>query len=178
MSQKENNGVKKQQEHNIEKHFDKIFKDYYSLCYYCANNIVSNCEDAEDAVIAGFEALWNNRADFDAQKCSLKTYLLMLVRRKAIDLLRKKKSEVPLDEDLKEVFYSDERDRVELRQMLTDAINRLNAQEKELFYRRYFYFESYGKIAAQMGKSVDSVKSSLYRIRKAIQANLAEGGLD
>ena len=151
--------MKKKWECNIEKYFDKIFKDYFPLCYYCANNILAN---HEDAVVAGFEALWNNRSNFDAQRCSLKTYLLMLVRRKSIDILRRKNSEVLPEDDWRNFFYSNEFDRVELRQMLISAIDVLNANEKELFYRRYFYFESYTEIAAQTNKSVDSVKSSLY----------------
>ena len=70
----------------------------------------------------------------------------------------------------------DERDREEC---LSDvllrvwaAVGRLGRRDRELFLRKYYYYQPTAQIAAESGMTVRAVESKLYRIRKHLQEEL------
>lgn len=152
------------------KTISRIFDHYYAICLYTSFNLLGSKEDAEDAVSAAFTALWEKRDKFDEQKCRLKTWLLMIVRRRSIDLMRKRHDHISIDDEHIILIPAKEHSDLEYREMMLEILGSLSPTEKELFYRKFFYFQSYAEIASQTGKTINSVKSALYRIRISIKS--------
>ena len=52
------------------------------------------------------------------------------------------------------------------------AVDRLDRRERDLFLRKYYYYQSTAQIAAELGLSLRAVEGKLYRVRKRLQNEL------
>lgn len=114
------------------------------------------------------------------------TYLGKITRNLSIDRLRTRSrekrggGEVPLAlEELEEVVAgSDSPENETLRKELVASLNRflggLTRQERYVFLRRYWYFDSIADIAKNTGFSVSKVASMLYRLRGRLKKQLLQ----
>ena len=57
-------------------------------------------------------------------------------------------------------------------QRLQEALDKLSARDRALFYRKYYYLQSTARIAAELGTTERAVEGKLYRIRKRLQTLL------
>lgn len=57
---------------------------------------------------------------------------------------------------------------------LKKAIAALTYNERHIFYRKYYYMQRTGQIAAELGTTERSVEGKLYRIRKKLQNELGD----
>ena len=53
-----------------------------------------------------------------------------------------------------------------------EALDKLSAWDRALFYRKYYYLQSTARIAAELGTTERAVEGKLYRIRKRLQTLL------
>ena len=138
---------------------------------------VSSEEDAEECIADVFIYLWEQPSRFDSSKGSLKSWLCMVARSKAIDRYRRaiKNDCVSLDEEtlLMEMCEEDKAfSRLAEREMLSDfteAFCKLNELQKEILRRRYCYDQKPQKIAAAMNMPVKQVKNQLYGTKKKLR---------
>ena len=152
---------------------------YGTLALTVAQRIVGNPEDAEECVQDGLLAVWDSippqRPD------SLKHYFLRLVRYKALDCRKAAQrdkrggAELPLalEELDRDVPSSGSVEDEIAERLLSEQINvflqRISQRERDLFLRRYYYFENYDQIAASMGMTKASVSVILFRTRKKLK---------
>lgn len=155
----------------------QLMEQYYSLALYVAQNILHNRQEAEEAVLDAFFSLWQQADKYDAQQASLKTWVLLFVRRRAIDRVRKTAAEPHLSLEEAFLFFelAPELEQAQQRWAIEDVMQALSAREQEVFYRRFFYMQSIAETAQEMDMSQDAVKSIVYRVRKRLQA-LEKGG--
>jgi RNA polymerase sigma-70 factor (ECF subfamily) len=157
----------------------KYGKYLFSIAYH----FLSNYEDSEECVNDSLLATWNsippNKPVF------LKTFMLKILRRKAIDTYRKKKaaSRIPsgyavsLDE-LVDYPSSDTNPPLNglMKKELVSVIESfLKTQSKEtrvVFMCRYFFMDSIKEIAQAQNMSESKVKSILMRVRKRLNQYL------
>lgn len=66
----------------------ELYDRYASLAYGVAMRVLGDPGRAEDAVQDAFLKVWNNAASFDAERGSLRTWLIAAVRNRSIDYLR------------------------------------------------------------------------------------------
>ena len=59
-----------------------------------------------------------------------------------------------------------------LTRALWAAVERLGRRDRELFLRKYYYYQPIAQIAAESGLTVRAVEGKLYRIRKHLQSEL------
>jgi len=71
----------------------RLYDEYSGLIYAVALRILRNQASAEDVVQDVFLQLWRNPTSFDSQRGRLGPWLAVIARHKAVDLLRKRKSE-------------------------------------------------------------------------------------
>ena len=62
-------------------------------------------------------------------------------------------------------------------QHLQEALDKLSARDRTLFYRKYYYLQSTARIAAELGTTERAVEGKLYRIRKRLQTLLGGDAL-
>jgi RNA polymerase sigma-70 factor (ECF subfamily) len=156
---------------------------YFRYCYKIAWNILMNHEDSEECVSDTWVSTWKS---IPPQRPSvLSAFLGKITRGHAIDLLRKKKSRKRISPETLEIFK--ESDAItksfyenpelycewkELLQVLNDFLYALPEKHRDIFIRRYWYFDSIEKIAERHNCSRNTVTSSLFRTRKKLEVTI------
>ena len=159
-------------------------KKYSGYCLYIARNLLRDPRDAEECVNDALMAAWSsippNRPE------NLKTYLGKLTREAAVDRLRWNTAQKragdeldPLDELDGIVGRSDVESEIEARELggaISSFLRERSGTERDIFIRRYWYFDPVGEIAARFGFGKSKVKMTLKRTRDALAEYLRKEG--
>jgi RNA polymerase sigma-70 factor (ECF subfamily) len=119
-------------------------------------------EDARDLVQSAFEKLWEHRKEVNA--LNSKSYLFTIAYHKMIDLGRKNRR-MEYRESLPEQIETKGGPTPRLRQVLEDALDRLNERQRSLVMLKDYEGYSYEEIGEIMGLNVSQVKVNLHRAR-------------
>lgn len=160
-------------------------RQYGSYCLYIAENILHNREDSEeclnDALLAAWESIPPKRPE------NLKTYLGKLIRETAISRWRKNKaakritpdSVVSLDE-LEEMIgesrVEESVEEEELSRSISSFLRAVKETERNIFVRRYWYYDSIDSICTRYGFSKGKVLMTLKRTRDKLAEHLKKEG--
>ena len=149
---------------------------YAAYCRYIAGNI-------NDALGALWQSIPPNRPE------SLKAYLGRITRNIAIDKAKKmaaqkrggNTTQEVLDE-LKEAATrgqpEQELDAKQLGRLINGFAAQLEQKQRVIFVKRYWYLCSSKQIAGECGISVNSVNTTLHRLRKQLKKYLEQEGYD
>lgn len=160
-------------------------RKYGAMCSWIAGNMLHDAEDAEECVNDTYLALWN--AIPPARPQVLRAFVARIARNQARNRLTyntaKKRSSamcVSMDElDACLAAPGSVEQEIEGRE-LTHAIEAflltLDTQSRDMFLRRYWFFDSIGQIAAGFGVSQSSVKSCLHHTRQKLRVHLIREG--
>ena len=162
----------------------EIERQYGALCLQLSQNIVGGRQDAEECVSDAYLALWNSIPPQRPQ--SLRAFLMQTVRNLSLKRYRfntaqKRNStyDVALDELIEVIPDASFEDAREER--LSDAFNgfleTLNASDRILFVRRYWYSDSVAELAQAFGKTPHYVSVRLSRLRERFQKFLFKRGI-
>lgn len=153
--------------------FEQLFLRHRPMALRVAGRICGS--EAEDVVQVAFTAIWNNRASFDPTKGSVKTWMMTVVRNRAIDLTRSAvrrregTSAYPFwetpDPVRTEELAADRETSIELRK----AVAGLPNAQRTVVELGYFGEMSQSEIAKKLGVPLGTVKG---RARAALK-NLA-----
>lgn len=159
---------------------------YAGYCTSIAKNICESSADAEECVNDTYLAAWNS---IPPQKPSvLSAFLGRLARNISLNkykyntAAKRGGGAVPavLDELLEIVSDQEDVEQEVDRRELIDTINHflsgLPAGKRQIFVRRYWYFESISVISTRFGKSENHVSVLLHRLRKSLREELLERG--
>ena len=160
---------------------------YGNYCHSIVRNILTNLEDAEEAVSDTYLALW---ATIPPHKpVVLRTFLGKIARRTALKKWEKNRAEKrgggTVDLALEELseYLSDGKtpenaiETAELTQILNEFLRKLPKEERQVFVCRYWYLESIADIAKRFGFTQSKVKSMLARTRMKLRAVLTKEGI-
>ena len=161
--------------------FDDIMKELFHGLVFFIDRYVNDTHAAEDIAIDTFSDLvvYRHRYNF---KVTLKTYLYMVGRSRALDYIKHRKvidfaefSEVQnLSDDsktLEEIVLSDERKR-----MMNAAIARLPEDMRAVVHLIFFEEMTYEEAAKVMKKNRKQVDNLLYRAKGELRIILGEDG--
>lgn len=155
---------------------------FYGLVYFI-DRYVHDVHAAEDIAMDVMSDLFVHKHRYNF-KVSLKTYLFMRGKSRAIDLLRHRKAleitelsgaEACPDElfDLEEKLIVNER-----RRAVREAVDKLPQEMREAVWLFYFEELTYDDAARVMGKSRKQIDNLLYRAKKELRSILGEGARD
>ena len=162
--------------------FDEIMKELFDNLVFFIDRYVHDIHAAEDIAIDAFSDLVVNRHRYNF-KVTLKTYLFMLGRsralnyikhRKVIDFVELTEADKALSEQetLEEIVLADERKRV-----VNNALNALPDDMRVVIHLIYFEDMSYDEAAKVMKKNRKQVDNLLYRAKKELRIILGDGEL-
>lgn len=163
--------------------FDDILKEYRQSLTFFIYRYVKNYHEAEDIAIDVFVEFLAHPKKYNF-KTSLKTYLFMIGRSRALDFLRRnkryKRAELqemdrnPEDSgSLWEDFIKGERNRA-----LNQAVVKLPEDMKIAVHLVYFEGLSYEEAGRVMKKSKKQIDNLLYRAKGKLKIALSEKGVE
>lgn len=147
-----------------------------------ALRIVADRDEAEDIVHDAFVAAWRSIATFDPARGGLASWLVRLVRNRAIDGLRARRTTPGgLPTDLPPVVVDDPNptwqatvDRMTAAE-IRDALERLPAEQRQAIELAYFGGYTYRDVARLTGVSPGTASSRLRLGLAKLRASLASG---
>lgn len=136
-------------------------------------NHVGTTEDIEECVADAFVYLWENPEKYDPQRGSLKLWLSMVARSRAINRYRQLRrcSDISLEEAYT-VAQGDILDGIliaERKQGLAKAIKSLSELEQEILMRRYYDEQKPKEIALALDMPVKHVQNHLYQAKRKLR---------
>ena len=160
---------------------------YGKLCYRLADNILKHKEDSEECVNDTFLKVWKSIPDDRPENFS--AYLCQITKRLAISKFRyntadKRSAEsyVSYDELSEIVSGNDSPEDVtiltEISNSISDFLMKESKQNRQIFVRKYWYYDSAEVIAEAFHISPNTVWSVLSRMRKRLKKHLQKEGYD
>lgn len=163
----------------------ELDRKYHPYCYKIAWNILNNHEDSEECVNDTWFSAWTH---IPPQRPGiLSAYLGKIVRGLAIDNLRRRTAAKRMDTHM--VSIEQETEAIdglignsldheiaarELKRTINQFLWSLPEADRDIFMRRYWYFDRDEEIAARHKKSVTAIRMNLYRSRKKLYKILKE----
>jgi len=162
--------------------FEIVFDRHGGAAYSLAYRIVGDRARAEDITQEAFLSLWRSGARYDRARGSVRTWLLGIVRNRAIDLLRRDVLEAPrlaFEEEMAERRLSrEETDEEALRRdaarQVRGALKELPADQLRVVELAYFGGMTHSEIAEMLGMPLGTVKGRMRLGLEKIRTQLAE----
>lgn len=155
--------------HN-EQGLELLKKRYNDLIVYVLKSLRLSNQDIEECCQDIYMKIWNNISNYDKSYSSLKNYILIITRRLGLNYVRKNQKL------LKEIQYEQMDIFKGINQEMTidweNIIKKLTPFERDIFYRRFYYFQTIEEIALEKGKTYKSVESRIYRLKKKLRVLL------
>jgi RNA polymerase sigma factor (sigma-70 family) len=158
----------------------ELYDRFGRVAYGLALRILRDEKLAEDAVQEGFLAAWRNADRFMPERGKASTWLLTLVHRRAVDLVRRedRRRAEPLAESAsgqsdsaeEDAWLRFERERVQM------ALKQLPDQQREALELAYYGGFSQTELAERLGQPLGTIKSRMFTGLTRLRELLAEPG--
>jgi RNA polymerase sigma-70 factor (ECF subfamily) len=162
----------------------ELYDRFGRVAYGLALRIVRDPALAEDAVQEGFMAVWRSAARFVAERAKASTWILTLIHRRAVDLVRREEPRraEPLD-TAPQPSGDDTEDEVWLRLRRTrvqEALGRLPEKQREALELAYYGGFTQSELADRLGEPLGTIKSRMFSglatLRELLADELEEEG--
>jgi RNA polymerase sigma-70 factor (ECF subfamily) len=164
--------------------FEVLYERHGGAAYSLAYRIVGERAAAEEVTQEAFISVWRSGERFDAARGSVRSWLLSIVRNRAIDFLRSRAGKAPKldfdDEGALEQRPAAERTeeealRRETAGELRGALGKLPGEQSKVIELAYFGGFSHSEIAEILGLPMGTVKGRMRLGLEKIRGELAEG---
>ena len=145
----------------------ELYDRYGRVAFALAFRILRDRALAEDAVQEGFLAVWRTAARFAPETAKASSWLLMLVHRRAVDLVRREGRrrteplsdvvETPAGEETAEAAWA----RLE-RARVQGALRELPDPQREALELAYYGGYTQSEIAQRLGEPLGTIKSRMF----------------
>jgi RNA polymerase sigma-70 factor (ECF subfamily) len=156
----------------------ELYDRYGRPAYGLALRVLRDEALAEDAVQDAFMAIWKTAARFVPEKGSASTWILTLVHRRAVDLVRReeRRRADPLDETPLESGGATEEEASirERRRAVQAALAQLPEEQRQALELAYYGGLSQSELAERLGVPLGTVKSRMFAALAKLRDLLAE----
>lgn len=154
---------------------------YSRLVSSIAAGMLSTEEDVEEVISDTFYKVWDNRAEIDTEKGSLKNYICMVARGCTLNKLRSLDITEPLPDDERDlgidVDFSSEYAARHNREVIAKCIRGLPSPDREVFIYRFYYSMTVAETAARTGLTPKRVEAVIGRTKRRLRDALEKGGI-
>ncbi|MCT4565111.1 MAG: sigma-70 family RNA polymerase sigma factor [Maledivibacter sp.] len=155
--------------------YEILINEYSRLLWVVASGVlkdVGSKEDIEDCIAESFAYLWEHPEKYDQNRGSIKTYLCLITKSKAIDRLRKINKTITLSYDDELKIETDDIEEMLVNKQIINQIyefaKNLKQLDSEIFILRYFYQLKPREIADKLNITVKEVSNKLYYSKKSL----------
>ena len=160
---------------------------YGAYCRRISHNILANKEDVEECMNDTWFRAWNSMPT--ERPGILQAFLGAITRNLSLDRYRKNHSKKRGEGEISYIYeemqdcISGENmelhvENMELAEMINRFLAGMKTENRRIFVRRYWYFDSIAEIAKRFSISESKVKSSLMRSRESLRKCLAQEGIE
>ena len=159
---------------------------YGRLCHSIAKNILNNEQDSEECVNDTYIGVWNaipptRPNNFMAFVCRI-TRNLSLKRIGAMSRQKRSAGVVVSLDELAEVLpdenIANDVNEGDIAKAISDFLRNENEDVRNVFMRKYYFFDSICDIAQRFGFSESKVKSMLFHTRNKLKEYLIKEGVE
>jgi RNA polymerase sigma-70 factor, ECF subfamily len=163
--------------------FEVLYDRHGGAAFSLAYRIVGDRNAAEDVAQEAFLSIWRSNSRFDRARGSVRSWVLSVVRNRAIDALRRGSGRAPKldhdDESLLEGRAADDRTeneamRRETAREVRGALGELPTDQSQVIQLAYFGGFSHSEIAEMLGMPLGTVKGRMRLGLEKIRVHLAE----
>jgi RNA polymerase sigma-70 factor (family 1) len=160
--------------------FEKIYNLYFNSVFYFAKGFVKDPQEAQDITTETFFKCWEKREDFE-NIYKLQGFLYTTTRNACINAWRLGKIQAGLQSQLKQLLDRDDEDSKEeqlltarIYQYIYEEIEKLPAQEKNVFKMAYLEGMTNEQIASKLNINNQSVRNYKARALKTMRIALSD----
>jgi RNA polymerase sigma factor (sigma-70 family) len=159
----------------------ELYDRFGRVAYGVALRILRDEKLAEDAVQEGFLAAWRSADRFMPERGKASTWILTLVHRRAVDLVRRedRRRADALTDELEPAPTGSAEDDAWLRferERVQAALKQLPDQQREALELAYYGGFSQSELAERLGQPVGTIKSRMFAGLARLRELLAEPG--
>jgi RNA polymerase sigma-70 factor (ECF subfamily) len=160
----------------------ELYDRYGRVAYGLALRIVRDRSLAEDAVQEAFLAVWRSAGSFLAEQGKPSTWILTLVHRRAVDVVRReeRRRTDPIDELSQPTGEATDEEawlRAQ-RQVVQEALRKLPPDQREAIELAYYGGFTQSELAERLGLPLGTIKSRMFAGLRRLRELLAEAGLE
>jgi RNA polymerase sigma factor (sigma-70 family) len=153
------------------------------LAYGLAFRILRDDALAQDAVQEAFLGIWRAAGRFSAERAKPSTWVLTLVHRRAVDLVRRedRRRGEPLESAPEPVATGTLEEEAELgfqRKVVREALLRLPPEQREALELGYYGGLTQSELAERLGQPLGTIKSRMFTGLARLRDLLAQAGLE
>lgn len=165
--------------------FARVYEMTSSHLFGVAFRILNRRDAAEDVLQDAFVGVWHRAGSYRATTAQPMTWLITIVRNKALDVLRsaavRRETAMPVDDEGQELDFEDDRpDPAGLLEQAADALgirrcmDALDASHRQCLALAYYHGLSHSEVAERIRAPLGSVKAwvrrGLERLKKCLAA--------
>jgi RNA polymerase sigma-70 factor, ECF subfamily len=154
----------------------QLYDRYSAVVYSVALRVLGDTGAAEDVLQEIFMQLWRSPGGFDASRGNLTSWLAVIARNRAVDLLRKRRPQTEISETIVSVEpdLAAETDRGRVTEKVRGVLKEMPAPQRQALEMAYFEGYSHSEISEKTGEPLGTIKtrirSGLILLRKAVEA--------
>lgn len=164
---------------NPEKGLKALIAQYGGLVYAVVRRNLPEAfcaTDIEACTAEVFSEFYLDLDKFDPSKGSIKSWLCVIARHNTVDLARRNKSVLPLDEEIRAdmggISLESDLEEQEMRRAVLSEVKSLNEPDREILLRKFYLGESSKEIAARLKMSVSNVNARTSRAVEKLRKKL------
>ena len=155
----------------------ELYRRFGRLAYGLAFRVLRDDALAQDAVQEAFLGVWRAADRFMAERAKPSTWLLTLVHRRAVDLVRReerRRAEPLPDAEQSGAETADEAELAAERQTIRDALRKLPPEQREAIELAYYGGYTQSELAERLGQPLGTIKSRMFTGLARLRETLGE----
>lgn len=162
----------------------QMMQQYAALAYSIIagrSGSAASAEDVEECVSDVFYEVYRQRGRFDPEKGTVRAFVSVVARRRAINLFRRtvreagRRADIPLPEG-EEDNFEETLIGAEERRSLIETVRSLGEPDSQIIFRRYYFGQKSKEIAADLGMTPGAVDTRLSRALVKLRTMLGGKG--
>lgn len=154
----------------------ELYDIHGSVALGVAHRVIREPSLAEDAVQEAFLDLWRNAASYDPGRATVRSWLCVLVHRRAVDIVRREARRRTADEQIGVEAGSYTAEELVVlrydRRRVQAALRELPEQQREVLELAYWGGLSQSQLATRFGVPLGTIKSRTFAALAALQVAL------
>lgn len=155
----------------------EIMRRHLGYVLHICHRKLGNAAEAEEAAQDIFASVWKNAGNWQSGKAKVTTWLFRVASNRCIDILRRRKPDVPLEAAGDPADETVDMDRLQQasdqNRLIRKALAQLSDDQKQAIELVYYGEMKQNEAAEMMNVSVAALESVLRRARQKLHSELA-----